>query len=129
MLRDQADAGAETDAAGDGCGGAQGHEGIEPVGRCRHGELAALGVGILRVVPVEEDHVLAHPEGRESRGIGRAGDRPQGRRTRAPTDADRREADLHGYDSSVAAGRQDTPVPEIFALVCRMGYALRHDAR
>src|SRR5262249_58630645 len=33
VLRNEADAGAETDPAGDGGGRAQGHEGVEPVGR------------------------------------------------------------------------------------------------
>ena len=70
--------------------------------------------------------MLSHPERRKPRGIGRAGDRAERRRTRACPDADRGETDLHARVARAAVARRNTPLRGTVALVCRMRYAPRH---
>ena len=71
-LGHEADAGAEPDAVGDGGQVGERGERLEQAGVAAAGEPAVGGVGVLRLVVVEQHDVLGHPDRLEAPVLGRA---------------------------------------------------------
>ena len=95
-LRHEADAGAEPDPVGDrGQVGERG-ERLEQSGVAAAGEAAVGGVGVLRLVVVEQHHVLGHPDRLEAPVLGLAAERAEDLGVGVAVAERCEESDVHG---------------------------------
>src|SRR5579862_5454380 len=95
MLGDEAYSGREANAAGARSRVCQADEWIEQVDVAARHEAAVVAIGILRIMAVEEDHVLGRIERRKAEPLSIFRHRTNGAGPRRFSDSDRRDSNLH----------------------------------